>query len=394
MGKQDIWFLHASTFFFFLGMAVVNPLISPLAINLGADPFIVGTLAAISSIVALVFKPFGGVLGDRGLRFQVMALGSFFGALAGGFYVTSIFLGSLTIFALGRALHGFAMALFFPSSLSTAIDMAPEGRVGETLGWRGMMFSFGNLMGPALGGFVADLLGFQVAFVLTVILSLLAIGFVLIAHSRIKGEVSLRFHERYDKPSYRALLRPFFVAASLALFFMSLAYGGLNTFLPALYKSLGFGTRVFGIYASIMGGASLLTRVIGGKEADRRGPLPVTAVGLGGVLVAYVILTFYTSPPVSYVSAALLGAGFGLAVPSLQMMALASLPRRIRTFGSGIYTMFFDLGYLTGPIVLGYIAQLKGYAAIFPLLPPIMLLSLLIAQLPRFLRTGEEASGG
>ncbi|ACJ16881.1 hypothetical protein TON_1391 [Thermococcus onnurineus NA1] len=394
MGKWDIWFLHASTFFFFLGMAVVNPLISPLAMTLGADPFVVGMIAAIASIVALVSKPLGGVLGDRGLRFQMMALGSFFGALAGGLYVVSILTDNLMIFAIGRAVHGFGMALFFPSSLSSAIDLAPEGRIGETLGWRGMMFSFGNLMGPAIGGFVADLLGFQAAFLLTVLLSITAIGFVLLAYSKVKGRAELRHHERHEKPQYRALLKPFFVAASLALFFMAVAYGGMSTFLPALYKSIDLGTSVFGLYASVMGGTSLLTRVLGGKEADRRGPLPVATVGLSGVLIAYILLALYTEPPWAYASAAILGAGFGLAVPSLQMMALANLPKRIRTFGSSVYTMFFDLGYLTGPIVLGYVAQLKGYTAVFPLLPIIMALSLLIAQLPRLLKDGKNSTGG
>ncbi|AEH25346.1 major facilitator superfamily permease [Pyrococcus yayanosii CH1] len=344
-----------------------------------------------ASIVALLFKPLGGMLGDRGLQFHMMALGAILGALAGGLYIGATLLGSLLLFAIGRAIHGFGMALFFPSSLSTAIDLAPEGRVGETLGWRGMMFSLGNLIGPALGGFIADARGFIAAFVLTVGLSLLAALFVLATYSKIGKR--LKKHGDKGGASYRELLRVSFIAASTSLFFMSLAYGGLMTFLPALYKSLGLGTSAFGLYASVMGGASLLTRVFGGREADRRGPLPVATVGLIGLIFAYIFLVLYIEPPLSYVSAALLGASFGLAVPSLQMMALARLPQRIRSLGSGVYTMFFDLGYLTGPVLLGYVAQLWGYRAVFPPLPAIVLLSLLAAQLPRLLKKKVEAEG-
>lgn len=369
MGKSDIWLLHISTLLFFLGMAVVNPVISPFVIEMGADPFLVGVVAAVASIVSLTFKPLGGYLGDRGMKFHMMAIGSSLGAVGGILYILSGVTGNLWVFAAGRAIHGFGMALFFPSSLSSAIDLAPKGQVGETLGWRGMMFSLGNLVGPGVGGYVAQFFGFNAAFGLTVFLSLTAIAFVFAAYMKGSVRVGVGSGERREKANYHQLLMPFFVAASAALFFMAFSYGGILTFLPAFYKEIGFGTGVFGLYASVMGGASLVTRVFGGKEADRRGPLPVALAGLSLVLVAYTVLVFRKLPPAAYVSAVLLGAGFGFSVPALQVMALAELPKRIRTVGSGVYTMFFDLGYLSGPLFLGYVARLQGYASVFKYLP-------------------------
>lgn len=385
--SRDIWLLHLSTFFFFLGITIVSPLISPLAILLGATPLVVGSIASVSSVVSFFLKPLGGFLGDRGWKFQVMMIGSILGALAGVFYITSVSLENLTIFAIGRGIHGFAMALFFPSSLATAIELAPKGRVGETLGWRGMMFSFSNLIGPAVGGFVADYFGFQSSFIFTILLSLIAAGFVSTAYRTNQKRNKQKKTETSENVSYRLLLNSFFIAASLALLLLSLAYSGMFTFLPALYKVLGLGTSAFGVYASIMGGFSLLTRVFGGREADRRGPIPVATFGFLLLLLAYTMLFLNPTPPPAYLSAIPLGMGFGLAVPSLQMMALAKLPQRIRTFGSSIYTMFFDLGYLAGPLVFGYIAQLKNsYEVIFPMFPLVMILSLILLQLPRFLK--------
>ncbi|MBO8174529.1 MAG: MFS transporter [Thermococcus sp.] len=385
--SRDIWLLHFSTFFFFLGIALVSPLISPLSILLGATPLIVGSIASISSIVALFLKPLGGFLGDRGWKFHVMTLGSILGAVAGVLYVLSVSLENLTLFAVGRGIHGFAMALFFPSSLATAIELAPKGRVGETLGWRGMMFSLSNLVGPAVGGFVADYFGFQPAFIFTILLSLIAAGFVSMAHRTTQEESEQKTTETHKNISYRLLLNPFFIAASLALLLLSLAYSGMLTFLPALYKVIGLGTSAFGIYASIMGGFSLLTRVFGGREADRRGPTPVATFGFSLLLLAYILLALNPTPPKAYLSAIPLGMGFGFAVPSLQMMALAKLPQKIRTFGSSIYTMFFDLGYLSGPLIFGYVAQLKdSYMTIFPILPLVILMAMIILQFPRFLK--------
>ena len=383
---KDIWLLHFSTFFFFLGIALVSPLISPLAILLGATPIIVGSIASVSSIVSFFMKPFGGFLGDRGWKFEVMMMGGALGAIAGLLYILSVFFQDLTLFTIGRGVHGFAMALFFPSSLATAIELAPEGRVGETLGWRGMMFSFSNLIGPAVGGIVADYFGFQWAFAFTVLLSLIAVFFVLIAARIAKHNDSKVYRDRKQKLSYRLILNTFFIVSCFSLFFMSLTYSGTFTFLPAFYKVIGLGTSAFGIYASIMGGFSLLTRVLGGKEADRRGPLPVATFGFMLLLLAYGMLALIPVPPLAYLSAVPLGMGFGFVVPSLQVMALANLPQNIRTFGSSIYTMFFDLGYLAGPLVFGYISQIKhSYEVVFPIFPVVTLIPLILLQLPRFL---------
>ena len=365
--ERLVWVLHASTFFFFLGIAVVNPLVSPVSIQLGATPFVVGVVAAIASVFSLTFKPIGGLLGDRGMRLGIMMTGALAGAIAAVLYITSDLTGSIIIFAVGRAFHGFGMAMFFPASLSTAIDLAPRGRVGETLGWRGMMFSMGNLIGPAMGGFIADSFGLVPTFLTVAVFSILSFFLVLLVRS---GEKVEGVHGKVEGSggSYRELIRYTFIVACLALFLMAFSYGGLYAYLPALYKSLGMKVSKFGLYASIIGGSGLFTRVLGGKGADRIGAAPVASIGLFMVLIAYVLVGLKPMPPASYVSAAILGAGFGLTTPSLQMMALADLPRNVRTFGSGIYTMFFDLGNITGPVALGYVAQVKGYEAVLPYL--------------------------
>jgi len=65
---------------------------------------------------------------------------------------------------------------------------------------------------------------------------------------------------------------------------------------------------------------------------------------------------------------------------------LATLPKNVRGVGSGIYTMFFDLGYLSGPLALGYLAEIKGYESVFLFLPVLTFLSLLNLLLLKVLR--------
>ncbi|ASJ15898.1 quinolone resistance protein [Thermococcus chitonophagus] len=382
-----LWFLNFSTFFFFLGISLLNPLISPYAITLGAQPFLVGLVAGVASGVSLVSKLFGGYVGDKGYRFHAMFLGNVLGIVAGFLYIFSGLSGSITVFAVGRAIHGFAMGIFFPSSLSSAVDLAPRGRVGEALGWRGMMFSLGNIVGPAIGGFVSDKFGFTFAFALTISFSILGALFVLFVWREI-GEIHIDKHE--ENVGYRKLLRPFFVSASLALFFISMAYSGVVTFLPALYKVSGLGQSVFGFYMMLMGFSSFLTRIVGGKSADKIGPIPVARFGIFIIFLGYLSLLKFKFPPYSYVPAVVSGLGFGLSLPALQFMALARLPQKIRTMGSSIYTMFFDLGMLSGQVVLGYVAQLRGYEGVFPVIAFLPLISIILVNVPLLWRDKNE----
>jgi len=365
---RDVWLLNLSTFFFFLGISSVIPVVSPFLVSLNAEPFLLGIVAGITPLMALLSKPIGGIIGDRGYRFHALVGGNLLGLIAGILYVVSAVGANVYIFALARAVHGLSMGLFFPSSLSTAVDLAPRGRVGEVLGWRGMMFSLGNIIGPAIGGYASDVMGFTGAFALTAVFSSIGALFALTAW-REAGEIR---DKETEKASYRELLGVTFVSASVTLFLFSMSYAGVITYLPALYKSLSLPQSLFGYYMTVTGLFSFLTRVIGGKSADRYGPIPVARVGIALLLLGYLMLNFYTLPPHSYISAALIGAGFGLAVPAMQLMAIGSLPTRIRTMGSGIYTMFFDLGMLAGQVSLGYVAQLYGYSGVFPLLPLIL----------------------
>ena len=139
---------------------------------------------------------------------------------------------------------------------------------------------------------------------------------------------------------------------------------------------------LFGFYMMVIGVSSFIMRLIGGKAADRMGPIPVVRAGILLVITGYLLLILHKLPPYSYVSAFVIGAGFGLAVPAMQLMALGNLPGEIRTMGSSVYTMFFDLGMLSGQITLGYVAELRGYAGVFPLLPAIATVALIMGHLP------------
>lgn len=106
------------------------------------------------------------------------------------------------------------------------------------------MFSLGNIVGPALGGYLSDYLGFVGAFSFVSLFSLIGAGFIIPPVWREVGRITGDEESSRESVSYRALLKVSFVFTSLALLFFSASYSGITTYLPAFYKYLGFPQRL------------------------------------------------------------------------------------------------------------------------------------------------------
>lgn len=102
-------------------------------------------------------------------------------------------------------------------------------------------------------------------------------------------------------------------------------------------------------------------------------------LGLTCMTLSSTVPVYHPYPPVSYVSAILLGLGFSPLIPATQYLVLSNMPREHRGIAIGFYAMGFDLGNLVGPMSLGKLAQhLGGYLSVFPVLPLFTIIVLLL----------------
>ncbi|MCR6623535.1 MAG: MFS transporter [archaeon YNP-LCB-024-027] len=373
------WLLHISTLIFFTGGMIVSPIISPFALSLGADAIIIGLLSSITSIVTIIIRPFAGLIVDRGKRFETLMLGTALNCAAAIIY---FFSNDLWSFAFGRILSGLASAFFMPASISTAIDLSPMDRVGETLGWRSTMFGISQLLGPGVGGYLADLMGYRNTFIINFLFVLTALIIIYFTSRMVPKDIVKHGGNSNGFKDIKRLLKLNFIGAMLAVIFYSMAMSGVSTFLPAYYVSVGLGTATYGLYSSINGGASIVTRATSGRIADKHGPIPVASIGAIIITLGYTVLSIFPDPPLAYLAAVLVGVGTGLWVPAIQLLALGNLPPEIRGFGSGIYSIAFDAGFMIGPIIFGFIIKSSGsYLSILWLLPILTFSALLIVQI-------------
>jgi len=77
-----MWRINIVTMLFFMLLQVVVPLIPRYALEVGAEPFMIGIAVSSISVSALVLRPLSGIASDRWSRSRMMLLGMAFGVVA------------------------------------------------------------------------------------------------------------------------------------------------------------------------------------------------------------------------------------------------------------------------------------------------------------------------
>jgi len=366
------WRLNIATMLFFTFVQVVVPLIPRYAVAMGIQPFMIGLASSSISVTAITFRPIGGLLSDKWSRKNLMVIGI---ALVSASYIVLALSRSVDTIIISRLLEGVAVALFIPSSIASAIDYAPQGRVGEFLGWRSLTIGAGFSLGPALGGFMSEVLGYNNTFMITALLVLTIIPLIMSCK-----EAPHSVPPKLTKEYLVGLRSLRFILAFVSLMIYSVAWMGLLTFLSAYLKLQNYGDLEIGLFVTIQAATSLMIRVFAGRAADVR-PCLTTSMGLFVISVAFFAVYLFEVPPLLYIASLILGLGSGIHIPSSQTLALAKAPANSRGFLSSIYTMGLDVGNLSGPPLFGILVESTGcYQVAFsisPVLPLILALILL-----------------
>jgi predicted MFS family arabinose efflux permease len=259
---------------------------------------------------------------------------------------------------------GFAVLTVLGATLSARV--APPERRGESIGLYGLAIAVPNLVAvPAGVALVLD--GHAAVLAWLTAAPVLALPLVAVLARSVRWEPGARTSSR---AAVRAALAP-----SAVLFAVTLAGGGLVTFLP-----IG---RPDGVLATVallvFGVAGALSRWRAGLLVDRVGTgrlLPSTLL-LGATGMAVVGLGLRTGDAVVLLGAALFGAGYG-AVQNLTLVtAFARAGEGGTTTASALWNASFDAGTALGALALGLVVAGVGLSWTH-----LLVAALLVAALP------------
>lgn len=235
-------------------------------------------------------------------------------------------------------------------------------RQGTAFGIKQAAVPLSGLMAGLSVPLVAEVFGWRVTFVLA---AAIAVPVVLLIPRRFtaspapRRDAGARYGGGQDAP--RTALWSLSAAAGCG----SAAANTLGAFL-VLTVIAGGGSGGLGGYLLALGGATgIVTRLLAGWQADRRGSrhLGVVAGMLAVGTLAYVILALQPSAPLILALATVIGFAAGWGWPGLMILTVVRLHPNSPGAASAVLGAGAAVGGVSGPLVFGLIVRAAGYPA-------------------------------
>lgn len=152
-----------------------------LALDLTDSSFMVTAVNAVGMVPMLVFSAFGGVIADRMNRRLVLIISEAFNfavVLALALLIVADMVNIQHVFAL-TLLHGVGFALGMPARAATVSNLVEQKDLASGVALFTTIFSAGQLVGPALAGYLINSYGMGVCFVIACVVLVPAMLFLL-----------------------------------------------------------------------------------------------------------------------------------------------------------------------------------------------------------------------
>jgi MFS family permease len=337
-------------FFLFTGFYLLLPTLPLFIKQMGGSEAQVGLAAGAFMLSAVVFRPIVGGLLDRFGRRPFIVWGLLLFTLAMYMYD---WIGGIVVLVGLRILHGMSWAVSTTAVFTAITDIIPSARRGEGMGWFSTAMTLAMAVGPMFGIWVTQNLSYHALFLFAVGLSAVALLLTFGAKMPFRPQSNARRIEFFEKSV---------LPVTASVFFLTIAYGGITTFVPLFANSIKVNSGAFFLaYAATLA----LTRPIAGKLSDRHGETFVIVPALVITISALIALSFSTGLFGVLGSAVLYGIGFGSAQPALQAATIRlARPDRRGVANASLLTAT-DLGIGLGAIMLGWVSQYMNYQVLF-----------------------------
>lgn len=364
---RGIWVLLAANVVIALGYGLIAPALPAFARSFNVSFTAASAVVSAFAVMRLLFAPATGrlvtVFGERRIYLiglLIVAGSTFACAFAQGYWQLLLF----------RAAGGVGSTMFTVSAMALLIRMSPGEIRGRVSGYFSAGFLIGNITGPLIGSALVNF-GLRMPFVvysIALVIASIVVATQLRDHGGRPDPMQtvtvgvLAFRAALRDSTYRAILSSNFVQGWSSM--------GVRVAVVPLFITDGLdeGAAMSGVALAVFAVGNVAAIVVAGRLSDTFGRRPVMLPGLAVAAVATAALGFAPNLAVALALCLAAGAGSGLFAPTHQA-ALADVLGNRRQGGSALaaYGMSSDLGAVSGPIVVGFVADKAGFGPAFVL---------------------------
>ena len=359
-----------------------------------------GTLISIGAVSATVYRFFGGKLCEKRGRRTLIILG------LADFAFMSLLMGivdELVLLYILRILQMFGYSMASTSVSVAIIDVIPQKRVGEGLGYYSLAASLPQAFGPSValflyhmkGGFGTVMAGAALMGLIALILTVLFLDYEkkrTVSHAKrpntesalqknaLEPETALQECVSEPEPALESsmletegkktpkgiwkFIEKRALPAAWVYFFVMIS-GSLVSMYLTLYASKT-GIDNAGWFFTISVIFMVAARLSSGRLCDRMGVLYAVVPGILSVAAGFVLLLLCSRvTALFYIAGAFYGFGTGMTAPALNAQAVREVPKDRVSIASSTFFLPVDISFMAGSVLWGVMIDHFSFSVIF-----------------------------
>ncbi len=344
----------------YLGSYMRLPVIPLYARSIGADTVQIGIINSAFLLIAGIMSLPLGILSDRFGRKLFASFGLIVLSVTSFLlYFSKTPMQIMWIYLL----FGAGLAAFGPTMMSFVADFSPITHLGRSYGWYTTAIYTSMSLGPAIGGFIAQQMGFLQVFLISGMIIFLSFWVVVLFLPPTHLVIADRPKKRKPSIIVRELLknRPL-LSCWLATFGGCFALGMFVTFLPLHAQNQSLTIWQIGLVFAVQGLANALSRIPFGHLSDKvtnRSILVVIGfIGFAASMAGFAI----SKSTIHFVTFAIaFGASMGLAFTSVGALIAEVVSLESRGLAMGGYNTCIYFGMMASSASMGGIIRKIGF---------------------------------
>ena len=357
--------------------------------SLGASVGQIGLFFTLLNILPLILQILGGWISDSLGRLKSIAMGSIAGVAS---YIGIILAPTWHWVLFGESLGAITRSLIGPSFGAFIAEESAEENRARVYGITQTIFLIVTVVGPPLGGWLADSYGFKFMLIVAAVIyfcaTLLRVFMAKRAASHEKKTASGRLTLASLKSNLGAMTAIILSGGLITWLLITdgvrdISFSLSGTYIPLYVEQFGgMSTTEIGWLTSILGLSSMIINIPAGWLADKKGERVNIVIGFilqFIALITFVNLDTFWGYAVVW---SLFGLGSGLMQPAYQSLLSKALPEKLRGTGFGLIQSSLGLFSLPAPYIGG-----RLYENVSPRLPfMITAWASLLAVVPAWLK--------
>lgn len=275
-----------------------------------------------------------------------------------------------------RLLHGLFLGIATTATGTIIAQIIPNSRKGEGIGYFSMSIVLATAVGPLIGTFLVNSIGFTSIFVFSVVMGAISLILAFFLHppeitepeEAAEGTKRFSINDYFEKNA---------LPISVAMFVMAIGYSSILSFITEYASEINL-AQAGGFFFLVYGVAVLFSRPVTGPLMDAKGANVVVYPALTLFALGLLMISQATTSFVFLTAAVLIGLGYGNFQSIAQAIAIKLTPPHRMGLANSTYFIALDLGLGVGPLLLGYLVPATGYRGMYLTLVFLILIGIVV----------------